>query len=384
MEVHLKHILLLSAYHAQSHRYWSEALIRNFPEYKWTLLSLPPRYFSWRIRGNPLSFMQKYPQELAQAYDLCIATSMVDLCTLRALIPGLNNTRCMLYFHENQFAYPASEHQRQSLEPQMVTLYSALAADQLGFNSDYNCRSFLLGVERLMQSMPDHAPRELSERLRQKSAVLPVPLEVPAEQSTKPTPDRKRRSASARPPRLLWNHRWEYDKGPDLLLEIIGQLEHSQRPYQLAIVGQRFRQVPAQFEAIQTLIEASNTLELVQWGYLASRDEYARCLRDSDLVLSTALHDFQGLAVLEAVAAGCTPILPDRLVYPEWFDSDYLYRADADVRGSAEAALKRIEAHTHDFPNRPIPDIHAWSWEALRPKYREAIAELIGAPPKDP
>ena len=46
--------LLLSAYAAQSHRYWQRGLGEMFPDWQWTELSLPPRYFSWRVRGNPL------------------------------------------------------------------------------------------------------------------------------------------------------------------------------------------------------------------------------------------------------------------------------------------------------------------------------------------
>lgn len=44
----------------------------------------------------------------------------------------------LLYFHENQLAYPVSEKQHASVEPQMVTFYAALSADQLLFNTQYN------------------------------------------------------------------------------------------------------------------------------------------------------------------------------------------------------------------------------------------------------
>lgn len=369
LEVKLKRILLLSAYHAESHRYWCETLISQFPQYEWNLLSLPARYFSWRIRGNPLSFIHEYKEQLAQTYDLCIATSMVDLATLKAIIPGLGNTPCLVYFHENQFAYPASDRQHDSLEPKMVNLYTALAADKVLFNSQYNQDSFCVGVEDLLSSMPDCVPRDIPQSIIEKSAVLPVPLQLVTNQ--------KVRVEISTVPKILWNHRWEYDKGPDLLLEVIRQLHESEKPYRLAIVGQQFRQIPPAFEKIKTLIDESKLLELEQWGYLQNKEDYQRCLAESDMVLSTAMHDFQGLAVLEAVAAGCIPVLPNRLVYPEWFAASYLYSKDARPRVSAKSARQLIEAFTDHQGKREAPDIYALLWKELAPRYQKILADLL-------
>ncbi|HMW49077.1 MAG TPA: DUF3524 domain-containing protein, partial [Cellvibrionaceae bacterium] len=117
-------ILLLSAYDAPSHRYWRQGLIDQLSDYRFTCLTLPPRHFNWRIRGNPISWLDA-PQ-LTAAYDLILATSMVDLATLRGLVPALSRTPCIYYCHENQFAYPESPRQMRPLEPLMVTLYGAL------------------------------------------------------------------------------------------------------------------------------------------------------------------------------------------------------------------------------------------------------------------
>jgi len=61
--------------------------------------------------------------------------------------------------HENQFAYPASDGQHNSVDPQMVNLYSAIAAAAVLFNSDWNRRSFLDGVEQLFRRLPDGIPK---------------------------------------------------------------------------------------------------------------------------------------------------------------------------------------------------------------------------------
>lgn len=111
-------ILLLSAYDAASHRYWHQLLRQELNDWDWQLLTLPARHFSWRIRGNPLYWAQACRETLEQAYDLVLATSMVDLSTLRGLVPALAGIPTLLYFHENQFAYPSGQARHGSLEAQ--------------------------------------------------------------------------------------------------------------------------------------------------------------------------------------------------------------------------------------------------------------------------
>jgi hypothetical protein len=45
-------VLLLSPYDAHSHRRWRKGLVAAFPDWQWTVLTLPPRFFLWRVRGN--------------------------------------------------------------------------------------------------------------------------------------------------------------------------------------------------------------------------------------------------------------------------------------------------------------------------------------------
>ncbi|MGM0671895.1 DUF3524 domain-containing protein, partial [Thioalkalivibrio sp.] len=133
-------MLLLSAYRADSHAAWTDWLTATFDAFDWRVLELPGRHFRWRIRGNPLSWLDHL--EGVEA-DAIIATSMVDLATLRGLHPHLAARPTLYYVHENQFAYPVGHHQVRSVEPQMVQIYAALAADRVAFNSAFNRDSFL-------------------------------------------------------------------------------------------------------------------------------------------------------------------------------------------------------------------------------------------------
>ncbi len=356
-------VLLLSAYDALSHRQWREGLVAALPDIDWTVLTLPARYFNWRIRGNSLSWSQQHQDALTRRYDFLLATSMVDLATLRGLVPALGRIPAIVYFHENQFAYPESGQAQACLEPKMVQLYSALAAEQLVFNSEYNRKTFLSGVETLLGDMPDAVPAGIADRLAAKSRVLPVPLaDALFEQQA------VRRSG---PLTLVWNHRWEYDKAPEIFFAALEKLQQRKQPFRVHVIGQSFRRIPPLFEKMRQQLGE----QLVQWGRVESRGAYLRLLRESHVVVSSAIHDFQGLAVLEAVACGCVPVVPQRLAYPEWFDRPFCYGPDAGEE--AEILANRLQAlavmwQGGQFP--VAPDVSALAWRNLLPRYRALFA----------
>lgn len=367
-------ILLLSAYDAPSHRYWRKGLVEQLTDYTFTCLTLPPRHFNWRIRGNPISWLDA--PELSQSYELILATSMVDLASLRGLIPSLSQIPCIYYCHENQFAYPQSPLQARPLEPLMVNLYGALAADCLVFNSLWNRSSFLAGVAAFLKKMPDQVPLGLLDRLTAKACVLPVPLVAPNPQLLT-CPKSPPPFCAANPLQLLWNHRWEYDKGPDLLLAIIKALPQG-LPICWHLLGQQFRQQPAEFSAIHQYLEG----QLGHWGFCEDLAAYQAILARSHLVLSTAWHDFQGLAVLEAASLGALPLVPQGLAYPEWFGAEYTFGttrdfADKDVQALAQSAAEKITAYaTGARPLTPAAT-QQWQWPQLKPHYRALFNRVI-------
>jgi len=359
-------ILLLSPYDADSHRRWREGLVAALPGHVWTVMTLPPRHFSWRIRGNPLQLARELEAIGNGRWDRVVATSMTDLATLRGLVPSLATVPTLLYFHENQFAYPAGQVPPR-LEPRMVTLYGALAAERLVFNSRYNRDTFLAGVEELLGRMPDAVPSDVVGRLAAKAVCLPVPLE-----------DELFGQPTAQPSRftIVWNHRWEYDKGPERLAAAMMRLADQGVDFTLHVLGQRFRQVPTALTALRERLGE----RIGQWGPVADRDAYRALLRRSHVVLSTALHDFQGLAVLEAVACGCRPLVPDRLAYPEWFADPWRYASCPDDPGAeAEALATRLAALAGQHRQGtlpPAPSVDPLAWRVLAPRYRELITSL--------
>ncbi len=369
--------LLLSAYDAASHRVWRENLQAMLPQIAWTTLTLPPRHFAWRVRGNSLSWAFKQRPVLTADHDFLLCTSMTDLCALRGFVPSLGRLPTIVYCHENQFAYPENPQAAvmNAVEPQMLSLYTALCADRLVFNSDWNRASFLQGATALLRKLPDEVPEGLPERLAE-GVVLPVPLDASLWQP---------RPAVHEPDvlTLVWNHRWEFDKGPALLLAIVEALMQRRVRFRLHLLGQRFRQAPPEFDLLQT--------RLAQWhgetgirpghtGHVAEHEAYRQWLAGSDVVLSTALHDFQGLALQEASALGCAALAPARLVYPEYLAPEHLYQGTGSVAEQAASAATRLL----DWAQRkaaglplPVADMRHCHPDTLRPGYEQLIQSLF-------
>ena len=142
-------------------------------------------------------------------------------------------------------------------------------------------------------------------------------------------------------PLVLWNQRWDHDKNPKAVLDALIQLADAGVAFRVALVGENKRVDPREF------IEARSYLgeRVVAYGFL-DRLDYVELLGRADVVVSAADHEFFGIAVVEAMAAGCVPVLPARQSYPElvgaWADGA-LY-PDAGLRTRLRDVLVDIES----------------------------------------
>ncbi len=365
--------LILDAYDAQSHRRWREGLVRVLPDLDWRAIALPARHFAWRARSNAVTFA--FDDRIAQALppDLLIATSTVDLAGLRGLEPRVGDAaRTILYVHENQFAYPwRPEAQHNALHLQLQEVWAALCADHVVFNSTYNMSSFLEGARALQARVPDGFPAEAIDQIERRSCVIGVGLDEDLFKAAA----RARRGPS-QPVHLLWNHRWEYDKAPDRVfgaLELLVEQGLGDR-FRVHIVGQRFRDAPEAFaRARQTLADQIET-----WGYLDSRAAYEDLLRRCDVVLSAALHDFQGLSVMEAMAAGVTPLVPDRLAYCAYVPERWRYPshpddAEAERAAIAQALASRLGGEDMSQRAEPTRAVAPWRWSHIGRQWEKLL-----------
>ena len=110
---------------------------------------------------------------------------------------------------------------------------------------------------------------------------------------------------------------------------------------ELVLLGQEFGERDAECsELLASLADCT-----VHRGFAPDRASYLEWLGTCDVVVSTARHEFYGIAVLEAVATGCAPLLPTRLAYPELLPTarheECLYRDGEDL-------VRRLAGHAAD------------------------------------
>ena len=294
---------------------------------------------------------------------------MVDLSSLRGFVPQLGCIPNIIYFHENQFAYPSNQQKIENIEPLLVPLYSALCADKIVFNSEYNKTTFIKGANSLFKKLPKTISSNVIKKL-ENSLIIPVPVSLPKEQTAK-----KQTSDNLE---VIWNHRWEYDKGPAVLLAITKLIMAKSLPIRLHITGERFRQSPIEFAEIGRNLEihAQKTqMKPGKFGYIKNEDSYYCLLRDCDVVLSTAEHDFQGLAVQEACLAGCTPLAPKALVYPEYLPNQFLYQSSDNSQDTAINIVERLTNWQQLKQRRELPKVNLdrFTTKVLKKEYLQLL-----------
>jgi len=299
---------------------------------------------------------------------------MLDLASFLALTRDLTaGIPAALYFHENQLTYPLPAGRARDLAFPWINYTSALAADAIFFNSDFHRRAFLDALPGLTGRHHDHQELALIDTIAAKSQVLPPGIELSRlDQPHNQEPPRGYPRGGS--PVILWNSRWEYDKGPDLFFDALGALDAHGVDFQLIVIGEHIDpRAPAFIAARERL--APRTLS---WGYAPDTEAYRALLRRADIVVSTAIQEFFGISVIEAMYCGCVPILPRRLSYPEILPPEHhavcLYSGQADL-------VEKLSAAIHDLPALKARDFRSiamrYDWKNLAPRYDAALERIV-------
>jgi len=368
-------VLALEPYYGGSHRAVLDGLVERI-DAEWTLLTLPARKWKWRMRGAAIT-MATQARELAlrdqqganagsgSPFDVILASTFLNLAEFRGLVgPSIAAVPAIVYFHENQLVYPNRNIAEWDYQFPLTNITSALSAQQCLFNSAWNRDQFLKAIPGFLREFPDHQPTGVAEAIMAKSAVLAPPFDPTAFDSAPAT--RSKRC------RIVWPHRWEHDKDPEEFFSAVGRLADEGLDFEVAIAGQSFPETRA------TMRDAAKALgdRLVHCDEPASREAYARLLASADVAVSTARNEFFGIAMLESCYAGATPLVPDRLAYPEIYPLEFRYR------GIDQLVARMRSAITDPPPPGAAREIACqFTFDALVPRYATTLHRVASAAP---
>ncbi len=358
-------VLALEPYYGGSHRAFLDSWIAG-SRHHWTLLTLPAHHWKWRMRHGAITFAGEVARRLAagEGWDLLLASDMLDLAQFRGLAPpAVHALPPVAYFHENQLTYPVRVEKERDLHFGLTNLSTALAAGEVWFNSAFHRDELLGAIPGVLRHMPDHQPFAAVDLVRGRSHVHPQGIEpMPARGARRPGPLR-----------VLWAARWEFDKDPDTFFEALDRLHAAGVEFRLSVLGERFRRAPEVFaRARESFAE-----RIDRWGYLERRADYVAALGDADVAVSTARHEFFGVGMVEAIAAGCFPLVPRRLAYPEILAGvgDACFHDGS--AGHLAARLGELARRPDDLwggdPERGRRAVARFEWPALRPRLDDAL-----------
>jgi glycosyltransferase involved in cell wall biosynthesis len=359
-------IWLIEPYFTGSHQAWAEGY-QAHSRHEVHLLRLPGRFWKWRMQGGAITLARKAASLDGQP-DLILASDMLNVPVFLSMSAHrVASIPIALYFHENQLTYPLPPGEKRDLHYGFVNLVSALRADALFFNSAYHLAQFLDELPRLLKHFPDYNELWIVDALRSRAQVLPLGLDLARLDAIRPHEARTSR------PMVLWNHRWEYDKDPAAFFAALYALADEGLDFGVTLLGESFRNQPAEFLEARRLLGE----RLVHFGYAEDAADYARWLWEADIVVSTAIHEFFGAAVVEACYCCCFPVLPRRLSYPELIPpdlhSDCLYEGFEGLLACLRRAILDVEA-TRTCSLRA--HMARYDWQQMAPQYDARLGEV--------
>jgi len=360
-------IALIEGFFTGSHKRWANEF-KSKSSHNIQIFSLPGRFWKWRMHGGAISLADQLMASDFQP-DIILATDMIDLALFLSLTK--NKTKhcpIFLYFHENQLSYPWSPTDpdvqlNRDNHYAFINYSSALVADFVVFNSTYHHDSFLDALPEFLTQFPDHNNLETVQTIRQKSKVIPLGFTIPKTETI--------RNSNHSIKTILWNHRWEYDKSPEVFFQSIYKLQNHKIPFKLIVIGEQGKKYPDIFDEAKARLSD----HIIHWGYVEEQEKYKQLLQESDILPVCSIQDFFGISIVEAILAGVTPLLPNRLAYPEHIEKHmhdiFLYDNEHEMNQKLQSFL------IHD----PLPKVSPntlshYKWKSVLEQWEDAFKTL--------
>jgi glycosyltransferase involved in cell wall biosynthesis len=324
-------IAAIETFYGGSHRVFIDGMIKH-SRHKITLFTMPDKLWRYRIKLSASEIIQNVDN--LEEFDLIFVTSLCNISELKALL-GPTCPPVVLYVHENQHTYPKSTHQKRDFQVEWIDFMNTVVADFVIYNSDFHRNSYHLALERFIQEIPltTMKPEYWIKRAKERSVTLYPGTDTPDILS--------KDSFVNNVPRIIWNHRWEYDKQPTLFLKTLIRCMDAGYDFEVILLGKSPSAQPNKYKnLINQLSEC-----IIHYGYVELREDYFSLLSSGNIVVSTAIQENFGLSIVEAVQLGCFPLLPNRLSYPELIPKAYhtsvLYNTDDELFSCLTTIIKK-------------------------------------------
>ena len=372
MQIFKLNILYVEPFYSGSHKQWIDAY-KKYSNHDIHILDLPGKKWKWRMHGGAITLAEKF-NNLNKKFDLIICSDMLNLPVFKSLCnKNLLPDKIILYFHENQLSYPWSPLDKdvklkRDLHYHYINYTSSLVSDYNFFNSSYHLQSYIEAVKKYLNKMPDFRNRNTVNEILDKSDVLSIGCDLV---------EFKKIDKKVDSPIILWNHRWEYDKNPDLFFKILIELYNDNVEFSLIVLGEKNKEYPEIFDqAIKKLKD-----RIIHFGYCDSYSEYMKYLRLSNILPVTSIQDFFGISIVEAVSCGNIPILPNRLSYPEILDfnknENLFYESDKDLKNKLVYIINNISNLTTEIKDLSNYVYNNYAWDIISKKYDDRFESIV-------
>ncbi len=347
-------VLALEPWYGGSHKSFLDALVAH-SRHDYECLTMADRFWKWRMHGGAVTLSRKTEQLVRKGYqpDVIFATDMVNVSAFLALTRHLlAPVPVVLYMHENQLTYPLPEDKERDFTYAYINYLACLSSDRIVFNSVFHFNQFMEALPGLLRMFPDYTHLNTVRKIRDRCSVLHLGMKLREHDRYAAAYEPHAWGPAMKPPIVLWNQRWEYDKNPEAFFRLMNRLDDAGHTFRLILAGEHFEEQPREFDrAFERYAD-----RILHYGYAEDFAEYSRLLHRADLVISTSVHEFFGISIQEAIYCGCHPLLPNRLSYPELIPES-LHRPllHAPVLYEDDEDLFQIMARILKGEERPLP-----------------------------
>ena len=375
-------VLALEPYYGGSHRAFLDGLVRH-SRHEVMPITMTARFWKWRMQGGAVTLARKAIQAFEEGFspDLIFANDMVNLPAFLSLARDkFAGVPVVFFLHENQLTYPLRPGKDRDYTYAYINYLSCLAADRIVFNSQFHYNEFHEALPELLRIFPDYTHFQTVRKIRKKSSVLHLGIKLREHDAFDGAFPPAQWGPGMKPPVILWNQRWEYDKNPETFFRLMNRLDDARCRFLLILAGEHFEEQPEEFEqAFQRYAD-----RILHYGYAEDFNEYSQLLHRSDIVVSTSIHEFFGIAIMEAIYCGCHPLLPNRLTYPEMIPdhlhrpllhAPVLYEDDEELFEVLRSILQGKQRPLPPETLREIPEALDWNTHAMA--YDDLFDEVV-------